>query len=124
MNDIKKILVVDDDESMLEFCLKILCLDGFAVVAASSGKQAVDLLKTTGFDLVLTDHVTVGAEATPIIKAVKSLQPDAPVIVMSGIPRLEDAAASYLAGADEYLAKPFSLAQLREAMTRCLQPAL
>lgn len=120
MSDIRKILVVDDDESMLEFCLTILCLDGFAVVAASNGRQAVELMKNTGFDLVLTDHVTVGAEATPIIKAVKSLQPDAPVIMMSGIPKLQDAAATYLKGADEYLSKPFSLAQLREAMSRCL----
>ena len=113
------ILVVDDDESMLEFCTVFLTHEGHEVRAAGSGREALLLLQDVPFDIVLTDHVTVDATGTPILAAVREHQPDAEVIVMSGIPTLEDASKSYLAGAREYLSKPFSVDRLRRALDLC-----
>ena len=120
MAKVVSILVVDDDESMLEYCTYILAVYGFEVTPAATGNQVLEQLKSKIFDVVLTDHVTVDARGTSVIKAVKATQPGAEIIVMSGIPTLENAAASYLAGARAYLAKPFSLEQLRTAVLKCL----
>lgn len=113
------ILVVDDDESMLEFCTAFLAHEGHEVRATGSGREALLLLQDVPFDIVLTDHVTVDSAGTPIIAAVRAHQPKAEIIVMSGIPTLEDASKSYLAGAREYLSKPFSVDRLRRALDLC-----
>ncbi len=115
------VLVVEDDESMMEFCTAILARMGFEVVSASTGHQVVDALNARAFDIVLTDHLTVDYKGTSVLNAVRRLRPEAQVIVMSGIPTLEQAAASYLAGARAYLPKPFGLDMLRGAVLRCLE---
>ncbi len=116
------ILVVDDDESFLEFCSSYLSHLGHDVLQAESGNKALEILDNVYFDVVVTDHVTVGPEAKPILKVVQERQPGTRVIVMSGIPTLEEAKRSYLAGAQGYLAKPFSIDELREAVELCMEP--
>ena len=115
----KSVLVVDDDAEMLQYCSFLLSSFGFQVVVAADGERARSVLQSRAFDLVLTDHVTVGAKATPILHEVRAVQPGADTIVMSGIPTLKDAAVSYLAGARAYLEKPFSAEQLQEALGKC-----
>jgi len=115
----KTVLIVDDDAEMLYYCSYLLASYGYLVDTAADGTQARAILKSKAFDLVLTDHVTVGMKATPILEEVRTVQPEADMIVMSGIPTLKDAATSYLAGARAYLEKPFSIGQLQEALDQC-----
>lgn len=117
------ILVVDDDESFLEFVTSYLSHLGHDVLGAATGTEAVGKLDNVFFDIVVTDHVTVGANATPILKVVKDRQPGTRVIVMSGIPTLEEASRTYLAGAQGYLAKPFSIDDLKDAVESCMEPS-
>lgn len=119
--DKKSILVVEDDESMLEYCSSILSLDGYDVTAVASGTMALAQLSARDFDLVLTDHVMIGMGGRSVTEIVKSSRPASKVIVMSGMPTTENAVLSYLQGASNYLEKPFSLDQLRGAVTACLQ---
>jgi DNA-binding NtrC family response regulator len=116
------ILVVDDDESFLEFCCSYLTHLGHDVLQAESGNKALEILENVFFDVVVTDHVTVGPEAKPILKLVQEKQPGTRVIMMSGIPTLDEAKRSYLSGAQSYLAKPFSIDELREAVDFCMEP--
>lgn len=122
----KSVLIVDDDAEMLYYCSYLLASFGFQVDVASNGNLARSILSAKSFDLVLTDHVTVGAKATPILEEVRAVQPEADTIMMSGIPTLKDASASYLAGARAYLEKPFTIEQLQEALGKCpkLSPPL
>lgn len=120
MTQRKSILVVDDDESMLEFCATMLAYAGYEVTAASTGSQALHLLKARAYDLVLTDHVTVDSQGTPMTAAATSLQPEASLVLMSAIPTLEEAAKTYLQGADAYLPKPFSWDRLSRLVGRML----
>lgn len=113
------VLIVDDDESMLEYCDAILICLGYEAATASTGRQALAMLATRSFDIVLTDHITVGSQAVPMHKAAMGVQPEAQVIIMSGIPTLVEAAASYLSGARAYLAKPFDLGELKDALEKC-----
>lgn len=115
------ILVVEDDESMLEYVSTVLERLGFEVTQATTGREVIAALAVNSFDIVLTDHLTVDYKGTSVLQAVQMLRPQAQVIVMSGIPTLEEAATSYLKGARAYLAKPFGLDQLRSAVIRCLE---
>ncbi|MFA6316172.1 MAG: response regulator [Elusimicrobiota bacterium] len=117
------VLVVEDDESMMEYVSVVLERLGFEVTQASTGREVVAALAVKNFDIVMTDHLTVDYKGTSVLSAVKMLRPGAEVIVMSGIPTLEEAATSYLKGAKAYLAKPFGLDQLRSAVMRCLEAA-
>lgn len=118
--ELKSVLVVEDDESMLEFCATVLALEGYQVTAVTNSQQAVEQIDTATFDLVLTDHVKVGPEARSMTDLVKRHQPEAKVIVMSGMPSTQDAVTCYLSGASDYLVKPFTLDQFRTAVRRCL----
>jgi DNA-binding NtrC family response regulator len=115
----KSILIVEDDESMLEYCTSVLSLDGHEVTAVASGTMALAQLSARGFDLVLTDHVQIGAGGRSMTQIVKASRPASKVIVMSGMPSTENAVVSYLEGASNYLSKPFSLDELRAAVTGC-----
>ncbi len=116
------ILVVDDEEDYLEFVTAYLTLLGHEVKGTESGHEALSLMEENTFDVVVTDHVTVGSAATPIMQLVRDKQPGTRIIVMSGIPTLDDAKRSYLAGAQCYLSKPFPVDDLREAVQACMEP--
>ena len=117
----KSILIVEDDESMLEYCTSVLTLDGYEVTLVASGTMALAQLSARDFDLVLTDHVMIGSGGRSVTEIVKSSRPSSKVIVMTGMPSTENAVLSYLEGASNYLGKPFSLDQLRGAVSECLQ---
>jgi DNA-binding NtrC family response regulator len=118
----KSILVVDDDESMLEFCATMLAYAGYEVHAAATGKQAISFLSERRFDVILTDHVTVDSKGTAMTRAATDIQPEAGLILMSGIPTLEEAARTYLQGADAYLPKPFNWDTLRRMVEHLMEP--
>ena len=118
--DNKTALIIDDDESMLEFCSTVLHLDGFAVSSASNGIQALSQLNQKRFDVVLTDHVALPTGRS-VTQVVKETSPATEVIVMTGMPTLENAVTSFSQGASNYLAKPFRLEDLRTAIRQCLQ---
>lgn len=118
MRDMKHALVVDDDESMLEFCAALLALEGFAVTAASSGVKAQILLDCFAFDLVLTDHVSV-PDGRSVASLAKSGWPDTDVIVMTARPTEEDSTRSLQEGARAYFAKPFNVTELRDILREC-----
>lgn len=114
----KHALVVDDDDSMLEFCAVVLTLNGYAVTRASSGARAQTLMESFAFDLVLTDHVRA-PEGRSMTALAKAIWPGTDVIVMTASPSEEDARVAALEGACGYLAKPFKLSDLLRAIGDC-----
>ncbi|MHB8303784.1 MAG: response regulator [Acidobacteriaceae bacterium] len=79
------ILCVDDEEIPQMLRKLILQTQGYEVVPASSGKEALELLATRHFDLVLTDQMMPGITGTELTKHVKSNTPRMPVILISGV---------------------------------------
>ena len=107
----RKILVVDDDQELRENIGEILIDAGFAVTLAKNGEEALDLMDHHPFDVVLLDLIMPtmdGREALPLIKR---RRPQAKVIMMTAFATIESAVSLMRKGADDYLTKPFNLAE-------------
>ena len=113
-------LVVDDEQIVLESVRRILEEQGFKVDTASRIDQAVDLLKTTKYDLVLTDLMMPDRSGMELIEAVASEYPDTGVIMFTGYPTVDSVRESMKLGALDYLPKPFTPDELVEVTDRAL----
>ncbi len=113
MSQAESILVVDDDESLLFICAKILAEQGFQVTTAQGGQDALKLVEAKPFDVVLTDLMMPGCDGREVLRGIKTRRPETDVVIMTGSPTLESAIAALKDGATDYLLKPFSPNYLR-----------
>ena len=117
-NRISKILLVDDESSMIDVTQLILTELGYEVSTAGDGKEGLKVLESAPSDLVITDMVMPDMEGIEFIRALAKKRPSLPVIVMSGhgigLKFLNSARAF---GAKATLQKPFTPRQLSEAIT-------
>jgi response regulator RpfG family c-di-GMP phosphodiesterase/tRNA A-37 threonylcarbamoyl transferase component Bud32 len=118
-----RILVIDDDPSIRKYCNAILGGEGVQCHEAEDGKQALDLLSENPYDLALLDldipHLP-GSEVLRILRSV-SIDKNMRVIIISGGPSPDEMAQLMINGADDYLTKPFSVAQLRARVKASLR---
>jgi DNA-binding NtrC family response regulator len=117
------ILVVDDDRSALESLSEVLQKEGYAVLQAAGGVEALDYLTTETLDLVLTDLRMRDVDGMKVLEAVRATRKDIPVIVMTGFASMETAIDAIRKGAYDYLSKPFKLDQVRVVVRRALEQA-
>jgi two-component system alkaline phosphatase synthesis response regulator PhoP len=126
MNNSKpKILVVDDERYILHILDFSLGAEGYEVITAGDGEQAVERTKADRPDLVVMDIMMPrmdGFEACRIIKSDPETR-DIPVIMLTAKGREVDRKRGMDAGADEYLTKPFSPAKLIERVEGVLNSA-
>ena len=115
------ILVVDDESVIREGLTRILEGDAFAVEAAKNGHAAIELLQQKEFDLIITDLKMPGMSGFEVLNAVKILQPDSPVIMITGYATVETAVEAMKSGTVDYLVKPFSPEQILEKVRRALE---
>jgi CheY-like chemotaxis protein len=110
-----KILVVDDDPAMVEIVLRMLELVGHNAVPCSGGELVLGIIGNEAFDLILTDIYMPGMTGADLILNVRELQPQLPIIAMSGSAEEDPQAALAFAaslGAAGVLQKPFSTQDL------------
>ena len=110
------IIVVDDDEVVLAACKRILTSEGHVVTLASSVIEALDLLESERFDLLLLDVIMPEYDGIQLMGLVKERRLDLPMLVMSGYPTKENAGRALDAGAAHFLAKPFTPVELLNAI--------
>ena|SRR5688572_3704674 len=123
-NSTRSILVVDDDlrlRKVIEIALKSA---GHNVIGTCGREEILALLQSKQFDLIITDVLMPDIEGTEVIKAVKTHQPDAAILAMSGggshlTPELCLAVATAM-GAEIPLMKPFETSALLKAVNRAL----
>ncbi len=117
-----KILLVDDEEAVLAPLGEQLTIWGHEVVTANSTQSALERLKETSPNLVLTDIRLAGSgqEGLMVLRQAKQLDPPAGVIVMTGFATRETAEEAMKVGAYQYLTKPLDFAQLRGVIDRAL----
>lgn len=101
-----KILVVDDEEITRLSLAEILSLEGYQVVSAKNGEEALQKLEEEIFDLVLADLVMKEVDGLQVMKAVKKLSPETVVIMLTAYGTLESAIEAMRWGAYDYLIKP------------------
>ena len=107
----QRILVVDDEAPMRKFLSSNLNASGYAVLSAADGVEALKLFDEHRFDLLLLDINMAGPNGLQVLEAVRR-DTQAPVLMLSGRGRERDKVEALDLGADDYLTKPFGVAEL------------
>jgi two-component system NtrC family response regulator len=107
-----RILVVDDEPAQRELISGFLKKQGFDVSSAENGVKAVELFRQDSIDLVLTDQKMPHMSGLDLLQAVRAINPEAPVILMTAFGSIEAAVSAIQGGANDYLTKPLNLDEL------------
>jgi len=110
----KKILVVDDERNVCEFLEEFLEFKEFETFSALSGVEALRLIREHRFDLVLLDIIMPGMNGMEVLEKIKLVQPDIPIIVVSGVRDRKMADNVLRMGAADYIPKPIDLERLEQ----------
>ena len=110
--DRKTILVVDDESSHRMMLKAHLNEEGFEVIEASDGKEAVDLVSLHFYDLILMDIRMSVMDGMEALQQIKKISPVIPVIMMTAFGSIDSAVEALKAGADDYLTKPLDMDEL------------
>jgi len=102
----EKILVVDDDETVLKSLKGILESEGYVADTAGKGQQALARFESQSYDLVLLDIKLPDIEGTKLLETLHDRFPETVKIMLTGYPTLTNAVKSLNSGADAYLLKP------------------
>ncbi|MCX8044652.1 MAG: response regulator [Desulfobacterota bacterium] len=116
-----RILIVDDERHMCESLRLLLRRQGYHITTASSGKEAVQVLAGSEFDLILLDMVLPDLTGSHILDYVNSLNKDMLTIVITGNASIESAVNALRKGAYDYLKKPFEYEELLKRVGNALQ---
>jgi len=114
------LLVVDDDQGMREFLEIMLAKEGFAVTVADSGDKALALCRKNAFDLIVTDIRMPKMDGIEFLRRVKDLNPDLPVVLITGFASAETALSAMKEGAYDYVEKDFQIEDLMKVIRNAL----
>ena len=115
-----RILVVDDDAVARRTLEKLLRAEGFATTAASTGEEALAEARRALPDLLLSDLRMAGMDGLELCQRLHEIDPDLPIIVMTGYSDMESVIQSLRSGVEDYLVKPLQL----DAVLWCLERAI
>ena len=116
-----RILIVDDEKIALRNLDHILTREGHAITTTQSGAQALSLLDSQPFDLVLTDLKMDKVDGLEVLRRCKARYPDVEVILITAFATLETAVAAMREGAFHYISKPFRLEEVRATVAEALE---
>ncbi len=116
-----QILIVDDDQSLREFLEIFLAKDGFRVVTAEDGEEALKILDDLPVDLILADIRMPKVDGLKFLKTLRQKGLDLPVIMITAYASLDSAVEAKREGAFDYVSKPFRLEELRQLVQKALE---
>lgn len=116
-----EILVIDDEKDMLNACAKILQAFGHKPVTVASGVQAIQLIETHDFDLILCDLFIPDVDGMKVLERAHELVPNTPVIIFTGYGTIDRAVAAMKVGAFDFLEKPFEVEHFNIAIEKGLR---
>jgi signal transduction histidine kinase len=112
------ILVVDDEPVIRELCEKVLM--EYRILQAGNVAEALQIYQKEHCDLILTDVMMPGGSGINLLSQVKTLDPNAVVIIMTGISQMDIVLTALREGADDFINKPLNLLQLKTAVEKSL----
>jgi two-component system response regulator HydG len=107
-----RILVVEDDESMLRFLMDELDEAGFEALGCSGAREALELVRVQAVEAIVTDLVMPGMKGDELLRELRAVAPGVPVVIMTAFGSIESAVDAMREGAYHYLTKPFRIEQL------------
>ncbi len=112
------VLVVDDEKNYLIVLEDLLAEEGYSVRTALSGVEALDIIRTTPVDTVLTDIRMPGMSGVELLEQILTVDPDIPVILMTAYAEVDQAVDAMKKGALDHIQKPFDNREIKKAVAR------
>ncbi len=107
-----RILFAEDEPALREVTVKRLKAEGFGVDGCRDGKEALDYLDSTDYDVVILDIMMPGIDGLTVLRTLRSRGNTVPVMLLTARDAVADRVGGLDAGADDYLTKPFEFAEL------------
>ncbi|SDZ75158.1 two component, sigma54 specific, transcriptional regulator, Fis family [Desulfuromusa kysingii] len=123
-NSVHKILVIDDEAVIREGLRQALTLEGYQVIVAPNGKVGMEKLQKDSFSVVISDLKMPIMGGIEVLKTIAVLQPNVPVIIITGFATVDSAVDAMKNGAFEYLTKPFLPDQIVEKVQAAIKQRL
>ena len=107
-----RVLLVEDEEKVARFVARGLKSERYAVDVASDGNSGLDHVLAYDYDLIVLDLNLPGIPGTELLKHIRKSHPLVPMLILTARDNIEDKVKNFEEGADDYLTKPFSFAEL------------
>ena len=107
-----RILVVDDEHSIVDAVATSLGYEGFAVQTAMTGRAALDIIRSSDLDLVVLDVMLPDLDGFVVARRMREEGITTPILFLTAKAELDDKAQAFGLGADDYVTKPFSLSEI------------
>ncbi|MFH1984920.1 MAG: HD domain-containing phosphohydrolase [Pseudomonadota bacterium] len=117
----EKILLVDDEQSIIDVAKEYFALKGYDVVTAANGKEAVHLLESESVDCCFTDINMPEMDGLELAEHIRRIDNSLPVIIMTGYPSLDNTIQTLKNGVVDFLIKPVNLNQMELCVRRVLR---
>jgi len=118
---VTRILLVDDDPHFLRVLSRVLSGENFQVTASAAACEAIEILRTSKFDLIICDLRMPDCDGLSFLQALRQSGSDVPVIILTAYGEVETYLEAMNAGATEYLNKPIDSDQLLTVVRACLR---
>ncbi len=115
-----RVLVADDEASIRELLSKTLALADYDVDVASDGRAALERVRTTQYDLLITDLKMPGVDGLTVIREARRYRPDLPVVIITGFSTEASAIEAINIGVSGYLTKPFRVPKVLAVAAKAL----
>lgn len=117
----KTILIAEDEQVLRESLAELLTDEGYAVLQAGNGKEALDIVVERAVDLVLTDVRMPEIDGLTLLARLKQIAPEMPVVLLTAYGSVDNAVAAMRCGASDYLLKPVQFDDLLVKLERALE---
>jgi DNA-binding NtrC family response regulator len=117
----KQILIADDEDIVIQSCLRILSKDTFQIDVARNGLEAIEKIVENSYDMLILDIMMPKMTGMEVLQRVKETYPDIDVIMITGLNQIETAVEAMKLGAFDYLPKPFDPEELEMVVNRALE---
>ncbi|PKV63533.1 response regulator transcription factor [Pontibacter ramchanderi] len=111
-----KILLLEDEPKVISLIMRGLEGEGFEFAVAMDGYTAVKMAGLNYYDLIILDVMVPGLSGLEVCKSIREADPDTPILILSALSSTQDIVAGFDNLADDYMVKPFNLAELRARM--------
>lgn len=116
-----RVLLIDDDQLIISSLSEVLSFHDYEVETAANGEQGIKKLKTSSFDVIITDLVMDSISGLEVLEAANKHDPEAEVILITGNATVESAVNAIRKGAYDYLVKPFQIQDFLLAVQRGIE---
>ena len=117
----RKMLVIDDDPTVLSSCQRIFEAEDYYLATTTSPEEGLSLVLDTYFDVILCDWMMPGLDGMEVTTRLDQTSPGSAVVMISGYPSIERATEAMKRGAMDYVAKPFTPDEIIKAVNEAIQ---